>query len=151
MRLKKLKFYKQSLLLEFKTSLVKRIKNIEQAILINKKNNEHKELISNWGYLKDLLSDQKKIKKAIARKNFFMGINNIIFNREEVAKELAFLTTLSKNRDKQVQLFKSLKEDGFIIEDRINQLQKKLQKISNMQEKINNWILSYSLLTFRTL
>lgn len=143
------KKYKQSELIELKGTLVRYIKNIENTCKFNRKNNDPV-LLENLIYYKSLLKDQQKIKKAIARTNFLIGINNIIFNRETLSKELNLLLECSKSKDKDVSFFKLLKHNNFIIEDRISQLQNRLKKISEIQEKINNRIFSYSLLTLKT-
>lgn len=143
------KKYKQSELIELKGTLVRYIKNIENTCKFNRKNNDPV-LLENLIYYKSLLKDQQKIKKAIARTNFLIGINNIIFNRETLSKELNLLLECSKSKDKDISFFKLLKHNNFIIEDRISQLQNRLKKISEIQEKINNRIFSYSLLTLKT-
>lgn len=151
MNLKKLKFYKQKELLEFKTSIQKNITEMDSVL--NKIDSP--ELIDDFNktiiYRELLAIDLIKVKRALARKNFLTGINPFIYKREKIAKKLVLLQNISKKRSTNKEFFSQLKEQkSFVIETAIDKLQKHLQRIDLKLKRINNSFLMHALLTLET-
>ena len=150
-----MKFYKQTDLIEFKKRIALHIRNIEKEILKAKEQKDtitskKAEFLNSLEYRKVLVEDQRIIKKAISRKNYLLRINNIIYKREVLVKEIELLTELNKKKDKTPIFYTSLKK-YFNIESRVSSLKAKLQKLEKVQNRINTGIFSYSLLTLKTL
>jgi hypothetical protein len=99
---------------------------------------------------KEIQRIQKKIKKKVAFNNLIYNINNYIFNAENT-KKLHF--TLSKfhdgrNKGNKKIFFEQLDEiaeenSNPKISDIIDNLEEKINNISNKQNKLNNLIFSF--------
>ena len=149
--LKKLpKAYKQIELIKLKTDLVKEIKRTEVLQKHAKESNDSVNFLLFKKLRGGLVRDQKKIKLAITKNNSRLLINNLIYKREEIAKEAEFLQIISKNKEQYSDFFKKLKDNNFIIETDISKLKNKLQKIEKKLEKRNNSFLTKTLLMLET-